>query len=175
MQESYGLLPLLPPVDPCHLHGACAPSPSVVILAESPPGWRGAWAREPWHPGLWAAGAPACCALSPSSRHSCTSGTPLLCSRLLAAGPLRGSICCKSVPPCVCSIPTASATCQVPSALQTPPKREPRAPAKGPPSPPSDPPLQPSPCHLPIRSDKAGTSEGSSRFHLARDGGSKTF
>ena len=81
----------MPPVDPCHLHGACAPSPSVVILAESPPGWRGAWAREPWHPGLWAAGAPACCALSPSptgaSRHSCTSGTPLLCSRLLAAGP----------------------------------------------------------------------------------------
>lgn len=132
MQENFGLLPLLPPVDPCHLHGACAPSPSVVILAESPPGRKGAWAREPWLPGLWAAGAPACRALSPSPTVLLATPTPPAPPFSVHAcwlqAPLRSSICYKSVPPCVCSIPTASATCQVPSALQTPPKREPRAP-----------------------------------------------
>lgn len=46
---------------------------------------------------------------------------PFLFSRLLAEGPsLLSSICCKSVPlPSVCNIPTASATCQGPSALRT--------------------------------------------------------
>lgn len=56
---------------------------------------------------------------TPFSFHACWLRAPLLVS-----------ICCESVLPGVCSIPTASATCQVPSALQTPLKRA-KSPRRG--------------------------------------------
>lgn len=56
---------------------------------------------------------------TPFSFHACWLRAPLL-----------GSICCESVLPGVCSIPTASTTCQVPSARQTPLRRA-KSPAPG--------------------------------------------
>ena len=161
------------------LCGTCPPSPAESPQRGGRPDPR---ALAPWPLGCWCP--PLACTLTPISSvgASCLSYAShrslyphsLLFSRLLAEGPLLGSICCKSVPPGVCSVPTASATCQVPSALQTPPRKA-KSPLGGPPSylHSHSPSL---PCAI-FPSDLmwAGTINGSSTFYLARDVGSKMF
>lgn len=92
----------------------------------------------------------------------------------LRAPSLLGSICCKSVPARLCSVPTASATCQVPSALQTPPRTAESPPGRHP-IPPSINLLQPPLCSLSHLIHEAGGFQGSLRFRLKRAIGKRTF
>lgn len=145
---------------PQPLRGACAPSPSVVILAESPPGRKGASSRALAPASLYGLPVPARCALAHLQRCFATPTPPApFCSRPAGCRPPPAAPSATNLsPPLRLQHSHRPATCQVPSALQTSKERA-KSTTCYPPAHLGPHPSSPSPCHLPIRSYKVGTSE----------------